>query len=193
MFTGSSRPPVTDWNSAFEVDTGSFGRFFRNMLEGGIYCPSQIRSGLLERAHTEHDVQKTIAGEHAFEMVAAENSTDETQSRGKRWARNLSVPRAQTGQACLRSTDRPLTPGGERLHPHHRGNRADCIRPPVALDKAIGGDHGLRAVFRAHCDVTPVVHQDHVASAHLACAGSHDFSAGRIFQSQLVTFTSPAP
>jgi len=74
MFTWFFTPgPVTDWNSASKSDTEAFGRFFRNMLEGGIYLPpSQYEAAFLSAAHTEQDVQKTIAAaKHAFEMVAA--------------------------------------------------------------------------------------------------------------------------
>jgi len=64
---------VTDWNSASKSDTEAFGRFFRNMLDSGIYLPpSQYEAAFLSAAHTEQDVQKTIAAaKHAFEMVAA--------------------------------------------------------------------------------------------------------------------------
>ena len=40
MFTWFFTPgPVTDWDSASKSDTESFGRFFRNMLDAGIYLP----------------------------------------------------------------------------------------------------------------------------------------------------------
>jgi len=74
MFTWFFTPgPVTDWNSASKSDTEAFGRFFRNMLDSGIYLPpSQYEAAFLSAAHTEQDVQKTIAAaKHAFEMVAA--------------------------------------------------------------------------------------------------------------------------
>jgi glutamate-1-semialdehyde 2,1-aminomutase len=64
--------PVTDWNSASKSDTEAFGRFFRNMLEEGVYLPpSQYEAAFLSSAHTEADVQKTItAAKHAFARVA---------------------------------------------------------------------------------------------------------------------------
>ena len=57
---GSSRAgPVTDWTSAAESDTEAFGRFFRAMLESGIYLPpSQFEAAFLGAAHTEQDVQQ---------------------------------------------------------------------------------------------------------------------------------------
>jgi glutamate-1-semialdehyde 2,1-aminomutase len=74
MFTWFFTPgPVTDWNSAAKSDTEAFGRFFRNMLEGGIYLPpSQYEAAFLSAVHTAEDVQKTIAAAtHAFATVAA--------------------------------------------------------------------------------------------------------------------------
>jgi glutamate-1-semialdehyde 2,1-aminomutase len=74
MFTWFFTPgPVTDWNSAAKSDTEAFGRFFRSMLENGIYLPpSQFEAAFLGAAHTEHDVQQTIsAAKHAFAMAPA--------------------------------------------------------------------------------------------------------------------------
>jgi glutamate-1-semialdehyde 2,1-aminomutase len=65
--------PVTDWTSAAKSDTEAFGRFFRTMLENGIYLPpSQFEAAFLSAAHTERDVQQTItAAKQAFAMVHA--------------------------------------------------------------------------------------------------------------------------
>jgi glutamate-1-semialdehyde 2,1-aminomutase len=65
--------PVTDWDSAAKCDTEAFGRFFRAMLEGGIYLPpSQFEAAFLGAAHTEADVQQTVAAaKRAFAMAAA--------------------------------------------------------------------------------------------------------------------------
>jgi len=45
-----------------------FGRFFRAMLERGIYlAPSQFEAAFLSAAHSPEDIQKTIAaGREAF-------------------------------------------------------------------------------------------------------------------------------
>jgi glutamate-1-semialdehyde 2,1-aminomutase len=54
--------PVSDWESASKSDIAAFGRFFRKMLDGGIYLPpSQFEAAFLSAAHTEEDVEKTIA------------------------------------------------------------------------------------------------------------------------------------
>ncbi len=63
MFTWFfTKGPVTDWTSAAKCDTDAFGRYFRAMLENGIYVPpSQFEAAFLSAAHTEQDVQQTIA------------------------------------------------------------------------------------------------------------------------------------
>ena len=74
MFTWFFAPgPVTDWTSATRSDAEAFGRFFRAMLENGIYLPpSQYEAAFLSAAHTEHDVQQTVAAaEQAFAWAAA--------------------------------------------------------------------------------------------------------------------------
>jgi glutamate-1-semialdehyde 2,1-aminomutase len=74
MFTWFFTPgPVTDWESASKSDAEAFGRFFRNMLDGGIYLPpSQYEAAFLSAAHTEEDITKTIAAaKQAFAMVTA--------------------------------------------------------------------------------------------------------------------------
>jgi glutamate-1-semialdehyde 2,1-aminomutase len=63
MFTWFFQPgPVSDWNSASKSNTEAFGRFFRAMLDNGVYLPpSQYEAAFLSTAHTEEDIQKTIA------------------------------------------------------------------------------------------------------------------------------------
>ncbi|HEV2445062.1 MAG TPA: glutamate-1-semialdehyde 2,1-aminomutase [Candidatus Sulfopaludibacter sp.] len=54
--------PVTDYESAKRSDTGRFGRFFRGMLERGVYlAPSQFEAAFVSAAHTEEDVKRTVA------------------------------------------------------------------------------------------------------------------------------------
>jgi glutamate-1-semialdehyde 2,1-aminomutase len=74
MFTWFfTRGPVTDWDSASKSDTEAFGRFFRAMLDNGIYLPpSQFEAAFLSAAHTEEDIQKTIAvAKQAFALAPA--------------------------------------------------------------------------------------------------------------------------
>ena len=63
--------PVTDWDSASKSDTEAFGRFFRAMLDSGVYLPpSQYEAAFLGATHTEEDVQQTIAAaKQAFAAV----------------------------------------------------------------------------------------------------------------------------
>jgi glutamate-1-semialdehyde 2,1-aminomutase len=53
--------PVTDYDSARRSDTAHFGRFFRLMLERGVYlAPSQFEAAFLSAAHSEEDIDKTV-------------------------------------------------------------------------------------------------------------------------------------
>jgi len=54
--------PVTDYESAKRSDTARFGRFFRAMLERGIYlAPSQFEAAFVSAAHSEEDIRRTVA------------------------------------------------------------------------------------------------------------------------------------
>ena len=63
MFTFFFTPePVTDWNSAAKSDTGQFGMFFHSMLDRGIYlAPSQFEAGFVSAAHSDADIDRTVA------------------------------------------------------------------------------------------------------------------------------------
>jgi glutamate-1-semialdehyde 2,1-aminomutase len=53
--------PVTDCASALRCDTERFGRFFRGMLERGVYLPpSQFEACFVSLAHSEEDVARTV-------------------------------------------------------------------------------------------------------------------------------------
>jgi len=53
---------VTDWDSAAKSDTAAFGRFFRAVLDQGIYLPpSQYEAAFMSAAHTDEDIEKTLA------------------------------------------------------------------------------------------------------------------------------------
>src|SRR5438105_577977 len=74
MFTWFFTPgPVTGWDTASKSDTESFGRFFRTMLENGVYLPpSQFEAAFLSAAHTGKDIQETIAAaKQAFALAHA--------------------------------------------------------------------------------------------------------------------------
>ena len=53
---------MTDWESAKRSDTAQFGRFFHAMLERGVYlAPSQFEAAFVSAAHTDADIDATIA------------------------------------------------------------------------------------------------------------------------------------
>jgi glutamate-1-semialdehyde 2,1-aminomutase len=53
--------PVTDYGAAKQADTKSYGRFFRALLERGVYFPpSQFEAAFLSTSHTEADIASTI-------------------------------------------------------------------------------------------------------------------------------------
>jgi glutamate-1-semialdehyde 2,1-aminomutase len=53
--------PVTDWDTASKSNTEAFGKFFREMLDRGVYLPpSQYEAMFLGATHTEEDVQRTV-------------------------------------------------------------------------------------------------------------------------------------
>ena len=63
--------PVTCFEDASKSDTEKFGRWHRGMLERGIYlAPSQYEAGFMSLAHTEEDVEATIAAaKEVFAML----------------------------------------------------------------------------------------------------------------------------
>jgi glutamate-1-semialdehyde 2,1-aminomutase len=63
MFTWFFQPStVHDWDTAAKSDTQAFGKFHGAMLEHGIYLPpSQYEAMFMSAAHSEADIQQTIA------------------------------------------------------------------------------------------------------------------------------------
>jgi glutamate-1-semialdehyde 2,1-aminomutase len=62
MFTTffSETKPV-DWNTVKLADKVQFGKFFRQMLENGVYlAPSQFEAGFLSIMHTDTVIEKTL-------------------------------------------------------------------------------------------------------------------------------------
>jgi glutamate-1-semialdehyde 2,1-aminomutase len=58
--------PVRDYESALLSDTKAYAAFFQAMLKRGIYPPpSQFEAWFLSGAHTERDIDKTIAAARA--------------------------------------------------------------------------------------------------------------------------------
>jgi glutamate-1-semialdehyde 2,1-aminomutase len=62
---------VTDWESAATCDTAKFGRFHGALLDAGVWLPpSQFEAAFLSIAHTQGDIDDTIAAaREAFALV----------------------------------------------------------------------------------------------------------------------------
>jgi glutamate-1-semialdehyde 2,1-aminomutase len=51
---------VTSWDTAKNVDTTRYGRFFRAMLEAGVYlAPSQFECAFVSYAHSDSEIERT--------------------------------------------------------------------------------------------------------------------------------------
>jgi glutamate-1-semialdehyde 2,1-aminomutase len=63
MFTGFMNPGPVDSLARVEAsDAALYGRYFHAMLERGVYiAPSQFEAGFVSIAHTEDDIDQTIA------------------------------------------------------------------------------------------------------------------------------------
>ena len=56
------RGPVVDYATAKSSDTALFGRFFHGMLNRGVYLPpAQFEAAFVSLAHTEVDIDQTVA------------------------------------------------------------------------------------------------------------------------------------
>jgi len=63
---------VHDWTSAARCDTAAFAKYFRAMLQEGIYlAPSQFETAFVSAAHSAADIEATISAAHkCFKMIA---------------------------------------------------------------------------------------------------------------------------
>ncbi|NMO98073.1 glutamate-1-semialdehyde 2,1-aminomutase [Paenibacillus lemnae] len=68
--------PVTDYDEAQDTDGEAFAAFFRHMLDQGInLAPSKYEAWFLTTAHTDEDIQETLAAaEESFRQMASENT-----------------------------------------------------------------------------------------------------------------------
>jgi len=58
--------PVVDWPTAARSDTKAYGRFFWGMIDRGVYLPcSQYEALFISAAHTDADIDATVAAAHA--------------------------------------------------------------------------------------------------------------------------------
>jgi glutamate-1-semialdehyde 2,1-aminomutase len=68
--------PVRNYNDAKRSDTKRYARFFREMLERGIFlAPSQFEAAFVSAAHTSENISRTIAAaRESLHAIAAEPS-----------------------------------------------------------------------------------------------------------------------
>jgi len=68
--------PVKSYSDAKRSDTKRYARFFREMLERGIFlAPSQFEAAFVSAAHTTNDIKQTIAAaSDSLKVIAAEPS-----------------------------------------------------------------------------------------------------------------------
>jgi glutamate-1-semialdehyde 2,1-aminomutase len=71
FFTGQ---PVRDYTGAKRSDTQRYARFFREMLDRGVFlAPSQFEAAFVSAAHTAADIDRTIAAAlESLRLIAAE-------------------------------------------------------------------------------------------------------------------------
>jgi glutamate-1-semialdehyde 2,1-aminomutase len=67
-----SKGEVYDWPTASQCDTSSFAKYFLGMLDEGVYlAPSQFETAFVSAAHSEPDIEKTIAAAaKCFKLIA---------------------------------------------------------------------------------------------------------------------------
>jgi len=57
--------PVRNYTDAKRADTKRYARFFREMLDRGIFlAPSQFEAAFISAAHTSRDIERTLAAAH---------------------------------------------------------------------------------------------------------------------------------
>lgn len=67
-----NKDEVSDWSTASQCDTKAFAKYFLAMLNEGVYlAPSQYETAFVSIAHTEADIDKTIAAAaKCFKLIA---------------------------------------------------------------------------------------------------------------------------
>ncbi len=69
--------PVRNYADAKRSDTKRYARFFREMLDRGIFlAPSQFEAAFVSMAHTSTDIDRTLAAAHESLQAIASDSAD---------------------------------------------------------------------------------------------------------------------
>jgi glutamate-1-semialdehyde 2,1-aminomutase len=67
LFCRDGDEPVLDYEDASASDTARYAELFRHLLARGIYvAPSQFEAMFVSLAHTDEDVDRTVAAVEAF-------------------------------------------------------------------------------------------------------------------------------
>ena len=68
--------PVRNYVDAKRSDTKRYARFFREMLDRGIFlAPSQFEAAFVSAVHTPQDIDRTLAAAHeAFQVISSESA-----------------------------------------------------------------------------------------------------------------------
>ncbi|MBV8749969.1 MAG: glutamate-1-semialdehyde 2,1-aminomutase [Candidatus Eremiobacteraeota bacterium] len=75
--------PVTDLTSAKRADTALYARFFHAMLDRGYYfAPSQFEAGFMSLAHTEAEIDATVAAADDALAEALRQAQGDTAAQG---------------------------------------------------------------------------------------------------------------
>ena len=69
--------PVRNYTDAKRSNTKRYARFFREMLERGVFfAPSQFEAGFVSAAHTSQDIDRTLAAAHeALQVISSESAS----------------------------------------------------------------------------------------------------------------------
>ena len=67
-----SKSEVFDWPTSSQCDTKAFARYFLGMLDEGVYlAPSQFETAFVSAAHSDNDIDRTIAAAaKCFKLIA---------------------------------------------------------------------------------------------------------------------------
>ncbi len=68
--------PVQNYADAKRSDTKRYARFFREMLDRGVFlAPSQFEAAFVSAAHTSTDIERTLAAAHESLVAIASDSS----------------------------------------------------------------------------------------------------------------------
>jgi glutamate-1-semialdehyde 2,1-aminomutase len=72
-----SNEPVTSYEGAKRSNTKQYAHFFREMLDRGIFlAPSQFEAAFVSAAHTQEDIDQTIAAaQEVLKLIKSDQAT----------------------------------------------------------------------------------------------------------------------